>query len=277
MRTVGILHPGAMGAAMAGQIVTAGHSVLWVPDNRSQATADRARQAGLLSVSIGELVRRADVILSICPPAAAEEVARSAHGYDGLWVEANAIAPHRVTVIAGMLPHAATVDGAVIGSPPREGKATTLYLSGPGTPVDEVRELFAGTRVDVRVMGDAIGRASALKMAYSSYQKASRVLASVAYALAAEHGVDAELLEIAARRPGSYLAEVEYIPKTAARAWRWGPEMIEVAETLANAGLPDDMAHAAARVLSRWPQTSEDDSVEISDALALLTREPAGE
>lgn len=117
------------------------------------------------------------------------------------------------------------------------------------------------TDVTTRLLGERVGQASALKLSYSAYQKASRVLAAVSYGLALGHGVDQELLTIADKRPGSYLAETAYIPKTAARAWRWAPELIEAADMLQEAGLPDDMLRAAAAILNRWtdvktPRTS---------------------
>ncbi|MFI9774039.1 DUF1932 domain-containing protein [Streptomyces sp. NPDC051956] len=101
--------------------------------------------------------------------------------------------------------------------------------------------------------GDVSGLGpTALKLSYSSYQKASRALAAVAYALASVHGVEAELLDIAEGRTTSYLAETAYFPKAAARAWRWGPEMKEAAHALEEAGLPSDLADAAATVMGRW-------------------------
>ncbi|KJK34674.1 hypothetical protein, partial [Saccharothrix sp. ST-888] len=52
-----------------------------------------------------------------------------------------------------------------------------------------------------------VGKASALKLAYASFQKTSRVLVALSIGLAREHGVDQELLEVASRRTDSYLAE----------------------------------------------------------------------
>ena len=69
------------------------------------------------------------MILSICPPHAALEVARSAAGFDGVYVDANAISPLRAQEIAAL--HPRFVDGGIVGGPPRE-PGTTLYLSGLG-------------------------------------------------------------------------------------------------------------------------------------------------
>lgn len=278
MTVIGILHPGAMGAAVAGQLNAAGHRVLWVPDGRSATTKNRAQAIGLLGVGLDDLLEQAEVILSICPPAAAEDVALTAGRFTRVWVEANAIAPERTKVISRVLPEAAYVDGAIIGSPPAPGKQTTLYLAGPRHDTAAVRDLFRGTMVEARVLPGDIGQASALKMAYSSFQKTSRVLAAVAYAAAVDHGVEEELLQVAARRDGSYLQETGYVSKTAARAWRWGPELREVADTLKATGLPPDLAEAASRILGYWPRLTNDQAPELNVALQQLHAEvPPGE
>ncbi|MEU3323219.1 DUF1932 domain-containing protein [Streptomyces sp. NPDC006785] len=257
MTVLGILHPGSMGAAVAAQARRSGAEVLWCTDGRSTESARRAERYGLSGVAeLSELADRADVILSLCPPAAAEEVARAvaACSYSGTYVDANAVSPTTMARINNtMEPFGATVvDGSVIGSPPSESKSPRLYLAGPGEALPKVAELFAGSAVRVRSLNGGVGRASALKLSYSSYQKASRVLAAVAYALAQDHGVEGELLDIAQGRASSYLSETEYIPKVAARSWRWGPEMREAADALRDVGLPADIVEASAVVMSRW-------------------------
>ncbi|MFF4344669.1 DUF1932 domain-containing protein [Kitasatospora sp. NPDC001540] len=266
---VGMLHPGSMGAAVAAQIRQAGTTVLWCSAGRSEATRSRAVEAGLTEVpSLDELVPRCEVLLSVCPPAAAEQLAAEVaeHGYGGVYVEANAVTPERVKRIASALPDATVVDGSVVGSPPRGGKQPRLFLSGPEQAVDQVVRLFAGTDVRARVLGAELGQASALKLSYTSYQKASRVLAALSYALAADHGVEDELLEIAAGRSGSYLVETGYIPKTAGRAWRWAPELVEAAELLEECGLPGEPMRGAAEALLRW-EGARDAELSLVDAL----------
>ncbi|MFG3304691.1 NAD(P)-dependent oxidoreductase [Streptomyces wuyuanensis] len=277
--TVGILHPGSMGAAVASQLRRAGTQVVWDATGRSPATVRRAREAGLTAAcGMAELLALSDVVISLCPPAAAEDVALQVaeHSPAGkIYVEANAVSPERVRRIADALPQAVVIDAAVIGSPPVGGKQPRLYVSGAGEALDHMDRLFATTDVRVRPLGGEIGRASALKLAYTSYQKASRVLAAVAYGVAEANGVAEELLDIAERRSGSYLAEPGYIPKTAARAWRWAPEMEEAAELVAEAGLPDDLMRAAAAVLSRW-EGARDADLSIEEALGRLRDGSAG-
>lgn len=197
----------------------------------------------------------------------------AAHGFAGVYVEANAISPERASRIAGLLEPAATVvDGGVVGSPPVRGKTPTLYLSGPTTATSRVEALFAGTAVQTTTLGTEIGKASALKLSYATFQKTSRVLVALAVGMARKHGVDQELIEVASRRTESYLAEPEYVAKTAARAWRWGPELDEAAEALAAAGLPPEMLRAAASTLARWDDVKDVSELTLADALARLAR-----
>ncbi|MBV9163597.1 MAG: phosphogluconate dehydrogenase, partial [Pseudonocardiales bacterium] len=90
---VGLLHPGRMGAAVAAQLMANGHSVLWCPDGRSPTTHRRAQDAGLRPAPLGQLLADSEIVVSICPPAVAEEIATTVAGigYRGIYVEANAI------------------------------------------------------------------------------------------------------------------------------------------------------------------------------------------
>ncbi|MDF3140092.1 MULTISPECIES: DUF1932 domain-containing protein [unclassified Streptomyces] len=257
MTVVGVLHPGSMGAAVAAQVRLSGAEVLWCPTGRSSATKERALRYGLTSATdLRELVDAADVILSICPPAYAEDVATevAAHAFAGIYLDCNAISPATMARVYAIVARggAIVVDGSIIGSPPSDSKSPRLYLSGPKGALASVAPLFSGSAVHAHALSGGVGRASALKLSYSSFQKTSRVLAAVSYALARDYGVEEELLDIAQGRTISYLAETNYIPKVAARSWRWGPELEEAAATLREAGLPAELAEAAATIMSRW-------------------------
>ncbi|MFI5808422.1 DUF1932 domain-containing protein [Streptomyces sp. NPDC051561] len=275
--TVAILHPGSMGAAVAACTRANAREVLWCPAGRSPASTARAEEHGLVPVnSIAEVVDRADIVISLCPPAAAEDVAAevASYGFGGWYLDANAIAPERMQYIADLLTPSvkAVIDGSVVGSPPVNGKTPRLFLSGPAAAVARIENLFADTDVRTQALGTGIGAASALKLSYTTYQKTSRVLAALALGMAREHGVDQELTDIASHRTRSYLAEPEYVAKTAARAWRWGPELEEAADTLEAAGLPSEMLRAAATTLARWDDSKDDSEMALADALDRLAQ-----
>ncbi|MFJ3081981.1 DUF1932 domain-containing protein [Streptomyces halstedii] len=277
MTVVTVLHPGAMGAAVSAELVGGGHEVLWVPKERSAETRRRAREAGATARdSLAEALSRSAVVLSVCPPQAAEDVAAAvaAHAFAGVYVDVNAISPQRVRRIAEVTrPGSEAVDGAVFGPPPGEGRTARLYLAGADSAVHLVEPLFANSSLDVRRAGEAIGSASALKMAFASYQKAARTLAAVSHALAHAHGVGDQLTAEAEIMVSAILSDPEYVPSVAARAWRWAPEMEEVADTLRAAGLPTDMAEATARVLAYWEQDKEQYDLPVVHALSQFRSE----
>ncbi|MGW4200938.1 DUF1932 domain-containing protein [Streptomyces sp. NPDC004726] len=276
MTTLTVLHPGAMGTAIAAQARTAGHTVLWVPDGRTTATRERAAAAGLTScATLAEALNASDVVLSICPPQAAEDVAVTvaSNGYNGVFVDANAISPRRMERIAHTVRPAPTVlDGAIFGPPPTAGKQCRLYLAGDEQAMAPVRSVFQNTAVHVRTAGKDIGAASALKASFANFQKSARTLAGVSHALADTHGVADLLTEEAGRMVSEILSDPGYLPSVAARAWRWAPEMLEIADTLRAAGLPTELAEATASVMTRWEE-DKDLQLPLADVLAHL-RDP---
>ena len=150
--TIGLLHPGEMGAAVGQSLAGAGHQVLWVPQGRSAATSARAAAAGLTACGLAEMVRRAEVIMSVCPPHAALDVARQVGGFGGVYLDANAISPATAREVAGLVEPggASYVDGGIIGTPPVAPGFIRLYLSGQ--KAGDLRALFDGSPVDARVV-----------------------------------------------------------------------------------------------------------------------------
>jgi 3-hydroxyisobutyrate dehydrogenase-like beta-hydroxyacid dehydrogenase len=275
--TVGILHPGEMGAALAAQARRGGARVLWCPIGRSQASRDRATRAGLHAVDdLGELLERAEVVLSVCPPAAAAHVATLVceHSYRGLYVEANATSPQRCIRIAQRLigAGAEVLDGAIFGTPPQDDSTTktAIYLAGRRADIETVAQLFEGTSVEALGLEGGVGAASALKMAHSGYHKTTAVLAAVAHALAARYGVTDALIAEARLSQRSPLAEPDQLPSVAAQAWRWTPELHEIADSLEAEELPRDLALAAAAILFRWHDDKNNGLLSLETILSRL-------
>ncbi|HEY2311313.1 MAG TPA: DUF1932 domain-containing protein, partial [Gaiellaceae bacterium] len=227
MTVVGVLHPGEMGAAIAAALRGGGETVLWASAERSPATAERAKQAGLEDAgNLDELCRRCDVLLSVCPPHAAVDVARAASGFTGIYVDANAIAPETARTIAGL--HERFVDGGIVGPPPHRPGTTRLYLSGGDA--ETIAALFAGSNVEARVVSGAPGAASAVKAAYAGWTKGSAALLLTVRELArAEEVEDALLAEWRLSIPEleQRLAGAERSAQR--KGWRWIGEMEEIA------------------------------------------------
>ena len=77
MTTIGILHPGEMGSSVAAAARAGGSRVIWASAGRGEATRRRAAADGLEDVdTLVRLARESEIILSVCPPASAPDVAR---------------------------------------------------------------------------------------------------------------------------------------------------------------------------------------------------------
>jgi 3-hydroxyisobutyrate dehydrogenase-like beta-hydroxyacid dehydrogenase len=247
--TVGVLHPGEMGAAIGAALRGRGEMVLWASAGRSDATVERAERTRLEDVGdVRELCRRCEVLLSVCPPHAAVEVASLVGDFSGIYLDANAVSAETARTIGGRFGR--FVDGGIIGPPPHEPGTTRLYLSG--VEAERLVPLFAGTTIDARVVSDEPGAASALKMSYAGWTKGSAALLLAVRALAQAEGVEEKLLE-------EWQMSMPHLPAQSVAAsrsaltkgWRWVGEMGEIASSHATAGLPDGFHRAAAEIYRR--------------------------
>jgi 3-hydroxyisobutyrate dehydrogenase-like beta-hydroxyacid dehydrogenase len=238
-----------MGAAVGGALRSGGQTVLWASAGRSAATAERAREAGLEDVGdVAELCRRSEIVLSVCPPHAAVDVARAAAGFTGTYVDANAIAPETARTIAEL--HERFVDGGIVGPPPLEAGDTRLYLSG--REAERIAGLFADTPLDARVLSDEPGAASALKAAYAGWTKGSAALLLTVRELARAEGVeDALFEEWRLSLPGTEERLAGAGRSARRKGWRWVGEMQEIAVAMGAQDLPAGFHEAAAEVFRR--------------------------
>jgi hypothetical protein len=198
---------------------------------------------------------RARVILSVCPPHAALDVAWSVHGFTGIYLDANAIAPGTAREVEQLISSNGGdyVDGGIIGPPPLTPGSTRLYLSGEHAPA--VASLFAGTDLEPRIAAGPAMAASAVKMAYASWTKGTAAMLLAARALAQAEGVEDTLLaEWAISQPDLTAQSDGSARSGAAKGWRWVGEMEEIAHCMAGAGLPDGFHQAAAEIFRRCPR-----------------------
>lgn len=253
MAIVGLVNPGEMGASVGAAVAGRGHRVLWASIGRSEATRRRAKRGGLIDCgTLSKLVSGAEFIMSVCPPHSAQDVAEAVAGlgFDGVYLDANAIAPNKSRRIEKIVSAngAIYVDGSITGGPAWEPSAgTILHLSGPFASA--IAELFAGSPLTTRLVSDTIGAASALKMAFAANTKGTNALLTAVLGLAEQEGVRADL----ERLWGETFTEKtrQRVTATTAKAWRFVGEMEEIAATFSGAGLPDGFHLAAADTYSR--------------------------
>jgi 3-hydroxyisobutyrate dehydrogenase-like beta-hydroxyacid dehydrogenase len=253
--TIGLLHPGEMGSMVGAAARANGLRVLWASDGRGGQTSARAAAAGLEDVkTLAPLVAGSQVILSVCPPHAATDLARlvMARSFSGIYVDGNAVSPATGREIGKIVTAAGAtfVDGGIIGPPPRTRGTTRLYLSG--AEAAGIAGLFGQGPLEAIAIEGGPGAASALKMAYAAYTKGTSALLMGIRALASQAGVDKVLQEEWARsQPGVGARSESAARDNARKAWRFTGEMAEIAATFEDAGLPGGFFAAAGEIYDR--------------------------
>ena len=277
--TVGVLHPGEMGASVGAAARRGGAEVVWASQGRGASTRARAVADGLRDVgTLQNLVKVSDVIVSVCPPGAAADVARAVAGYgfSRVYVDANAVSPETARKVAAVVEQsrATFVDGGIIGPPARSAGSTRMYLSGPAAR--QVAPLFKDGPLEVIVLEGGAGAASALKVAFASYTKGTMALLMAIRAFARAEGVDAALVQEWERTLPGLPGQCEGAVRGSARkAWRFVGEMEEIADAFKAAGLPDSFHRAAAELyhrLERYKDTDKPPSLEEATAVILQPR-----
>lgn len=255
MKTIALLHPGKMGATIGACAATGGARVLWVSENRSAASRSRAEKAGLIGVeNLAKAVAQSDIVLSVCPPEFAGDVATevAAQKFKGIYVDANAISRASAEAIGKLVTQAGAsfVDGGIIGSPVKKAGSTRLYLSGE--KAEEIAQMFSASMLDARAIGTAPGEASALKVVYAAWTKGTDALILAIRALAKHQGVEQALLdEWKTSQPALEQKTVRAAAVAAPKMWRYVGEMNEIAGAFEAAGLPGGFHRAAAEVSER--------------------------
>jgi 3-hydroxyisobutyrate dehydrogenase-like beta-hydroxyacid dehydrogenase len=252
--TLAIVSPGAMGSAVGRAWQAAGLRVVATTRGRSARTAELAHGLELL-MDLEAVVAAADIVVSVCPPAAAPAVADAIAaaaqrtGRRPLVVDLNAVAPATIRQVEASLARASIplVDGSISGGPPSgRGKPTRVYLSG--AQAARVAALEA-PGIALRVVSERVGDASAVKMCTSSVYKGSAALVTQALRTAEANGVtEVVLQDLAGSLGGRAGGPARQLAMAASKADRYPGEMREIAIAQREAGLEAALFEAMAEV-----------------------------
>ena len=244
MRTVALISPGDMGQAVGALLAQGGVRVVTCLAGRSPRTRALARAGAFIELpSLEALVRESELVLSIVPPAQAVAVARDvgaalrATRARLSYVDCNAIAPRTAREVAAVIAPTGSgfVDAGIVGGPPRDAPSPRFYASGPD------RAHFAALRdagLDVRLLGDDVGEASAVKMCYAALTKGTTAIATELLVAARKLGVyDTLVAELGESQATQARRIADAVPAMPGKAHRWIVEMEEIARTFEDVGL----------------------------------------
>ena len=244
IRKIGVNSPGDMGQGIAMRLKACGYDVYVALEGRSARTAELAKKAELSDCgSLENLVSTCDTVFSVMNPGealnAARDIAAAIQKVKKplVYVDCNAIAPGTGLEIERLIRNAGGtfIDAGIIGSPPRGKTKTKLYVSGPDA---SLLTQIVDEQLLVRVVGERIGDASAVKMCYASLTKGSLALGLELLIAARKLGVEQALeKELMDSQREMYESIVKRSETMAPKAPRWVPEMNEIAKTFEDAGL----------------------------------------
>lgn len=242
---VGVVSPGDMGQAIGKRIKESGLAVHTALDGRSERTRTLAREAGINDCgSMEKLVATCELVISVINPGESLNVAREvaaamkATGRKIAFADLNAVSPQTARDADRMIRDAGGmfIDGGIIGPPPRgEKDKPRIYVSGPDA---YLFEQINHPNILVRVMSERIGDASGVKMCYAAMTKGTTALAVELLVAARRLGVEQALeKELRDSRSDVFDWQMKSIPSMPPKAYRWVPEMQEIAKTFGELGM----------------------------------------
>lgn len=273
---IGLIAQGAMGAGIGRRLVGNGLQVRTVLDGRSAASSERAAKAGM-SAARWEDMAQVDIFLSIVPPAEAPPLAArlapifKASAKKPVYADLNAVSPETAKQIAATIEAAGCVfaDGGILGQPPgASDKGPSIFVSGEGAAkIGELRRFG----LDIRVMDAPVGAASSVKMCFAGINKGFTAMAAMMILAATRDGAAEHLRgEIFAIVPGLSETLDLNLPRMYDKAYRFAPEMEEIAEYAAADPAAAQVYRAFAKFYERIAADMKDGKAEI-DALRAFT------
>ena len=232
--------------------------------------------------TVAAVAASSDLIFSVCPPHATPGVVDqvAAAGFTGVYVDANAVSPSTAREVVRVVTIAGTsfVDGGIVAAHPPPAPAPALPRREPRTVGRRAVHRDAPRRDRARRRA---GAASALKSLLHHVHEGHDRAPLAIRALARAEGVDDALLAEWAVSQPDLVTRSEAGPRGSARkAWRFPGEMDEIADALADTGIPDGFHRGAAatyRRLDRFKDAPEPPALAdlIAELLATSTSDPS--
>ncbi len=248
------------GSARAGEIVA--YDIKLDTPATSREILDRCELLGIsVARSAKEAVQGADIVFSTVTAdqaVSAAEVAATHLLAGTFWCDLNSCAPSSKRRAAAIIEAAGGryVDVAVMAPVHPKLNMVPVLISGPHTQA--VAPVLEAMPMSLRIVEGSVGAASSIKMVRSIMVKGLEALTAECTLAAVAAGVEDEVFgSLAKSHPGiDWPRQAAYnFERSLVHGARRAAEMEEVAKTLSDLGLPNDMAMATVKWQSRVAAT----------------------
>jgi 3-hydroxyisobutyrate dehydrogenase-like beta-hydroxyacid dehydrogenase len=245
----------AKGLIASAMFDVAGYDALLKDPSAAPAVRAKISSIGIAECSsLEQACREAEVVFSAVTAAAAREVAAEASGYlkpGQFFFDINSVSPSAKRSSAQAIERsgAAYVEGAVMAPVGPSGIAVEILVAGGRAR--ELAALLTPAGMNLEVVADAIGKASAIKMCRSSMIKGIEALVVESFVTARAYGIEDAIVDSLNRSfPGTdwEMRGAYMTSRVLKHGRRRAAELREVATTVAEAGVAARMAPAAAQV-----------------------------
>jgi len=230
---IGFLGFGEVASVLASGLLSSGADVAACVEGRSLKTKELAKETEInLCKSNRELAESSDILISAVTPFQAVKVAQEVGKYsEGIYVDINNISPSRAKEALSYIKNGKTADASIIGSVRKKGLEVPILVSGHcANQFVELNQYG----MNISVIGDEIGQASAIKILRSSFTKGISALLFETLYSAYKMGIDEEVLKYISETEGEGFKEsaISRIISSAVHSRRRAEEMEEVVELI---------------------------------------------
>jgi 3-hydroxyisobutyrate dehydrogenase-like beta-hydroxyacid dehydrogenase len=248
----------AKGLKTEGPVEICFYDPLYDDSSLGSLIRQRAGETGATPVSdLQQLTEKSRIVISCTTGSVAVEVAWKAAQYlrlRHLYVDVNTASPVTMEAVAEAIQSsgASAADVAMMGAVPAFLHRVPCLASGNGAEL--FQEMMRPFNMDITCVGDSLGQASAIKMFRSIFMKGFLALLMEMLSATHRYRVDEIVLDSIRKtmEQNNFLETVRLqMAKGVISAERMGHEMEAVVQTLADMGLPSQMASAARQKL-QW-------------------------
>lgn len=230
---IGFLGFGEVASILSEGLLKHDANVATCVEGRSKKTKELAEKSCVtLYKTNRELAEVSDILISTVTPAKAVKVAQELGKYaKGIYVDINNVSPSTVKKALSFIENGKTVDASIIGSVRK--KQLSAHIIASGKYAEQFAELSM-YGMNINVISEEIGQASAVKMFRSSFTKGISALLFETIYSACKMGIDEEVLKYIAETEceGFKDSAVSRIISSSMHAKRRAEEMEEVIELI---------------------------------------------